>query len=80
MSKTVTLRLEENTYRKFKKLAESDNRTMSNFIETSVLRYIENNNFADEFEMAEIESNIDLNKSLQRAQKDMKQKKGSFIE
>ena len=80
MSKTVTLRLENNTYRKFKKLAESDNRTMSNFIETSVLRYIENNNFVDEFEMEEIESNIDLNKSLQRAQKDMKLKKGKFVE
>lgn len=80
MSKTVTLRLEENTYEKFKRLAESDNRTMSNFIETSVLRYIENNNFADEFEMAEIESNIDLNKSLRRAQKDMKLKKGKFVE
>ena len=49
MSKTVTLRLEENTYEKFKRLAESDNRTMSNFIETSVLRYIENNTFVDEF-------------------------------
>ncbi len=80
MSKTVTLRLEENTYEKFKRLAESDNRTMSNFIETSVLRYIENNNFADEFEMAEIESNIDLNKSLKRAQKEMKLKKGKFVE
>jgi len=53
---------------------------MSNFIETSVLRYIENNNFADEFEMAEIESNIDLNKSLRRAQKEMKLKKGKFVE
>ena len=80
MSKTVTLRLENNTYRKFKKLAESDNRTMSNFIETSVLRYIENNNFVDEFEMEEIESNIDLNKSLKRAQKEMKLKKGKFVE
>ena len=80
MSKTVTLRLEENTYEKFKRLAESDNRTMSNFIETSVLRYIENNNFVDEFEMEEIESNIDLNKSLKRAQKEMKLKKGKFVE
>lgn len=80
MSKTVTLRLEENTYEKFKRLAESDNRTMSNFIETSVLRYIENNNFVDEFEMEEIESNIDLNKSLRRAQKEMKLKKGKFVE
>lgn len=80
MSKTVTLRLEENTFKKFKRLAESDNRTMSNFIETSVLRYIENNNYADEFEMEEIESNIDLNKSLRRAQKDMKLKKGKFVE
>ena len=45
-----------------------------------MIRYIENNNFVDEFEMEEIESNIDLNKSLRRAQKDMKLKKGKFVE
>ncbi|HSG30798.1 MAG TPA: CopG family transcriptional regulator [Thermodesulfobacteriota bacterium] len=79
MSKTITLRLEEKIYSKFKALADSDNRTMSNFIETSVLRYIETNNLVDEYEMAEIESNDELNKSIKRAQKDMKQKKGKFV-
>ncbi|MEE9213937.1 MAG: CopG family transcriptional regulator [Thermodesulfobacteriota bacterium] len=80
MSKTVTLRLNEDVYKKFKILAESDNRTLSNFIETSVLRYIEKNNLADEFEMAEIESNLVLNKSLKRAHREMKSRKGKFVE
>ena len=69
----------ENTYNKFKALAERDNRTMSNFIETSVLRYIETSNLVDEFEMAEIESNAELSKSLKRAHRDMKQKKGKLV-
>jgi len=80
MSKTVTLRLNEDVYKKFKILAESDNRTLSNFIETSVLRYIEKNNLADEFEMAEIEGNLVLNKSLKRAHREMKSRKGKFVE
>ncbi len=80
MSKTVTIRLIEDVYKKFKILAESDNRTLSNFIETSVLRYIEKNNLADEFEMAEIESNLVLNKSLKRAHREMKSRKGKFVE
>ena len=40
MSKTVTLRLNDDTYAKFRAFAESDNRSLSNFIETSALRYI----------------------------------------
>lgn len=80
MSKTVTVRLNEDVYKKFKILAESDNRTLSNFIETSVLRYIEKNNLADEFEMAEVVSNLVLNQSLKRAHREMKSRKGKFVE
>lgn len=79
MSKTVTLRLDEKIYMKFRILAEIDNRTLSNFIETSVLRYIEESNLVDEIEMAEIESNKELNKSLKRAHLDAKARRGRFV-
>ena len=80
MSKTVTLRLNDKIYKLFRNLAESENRPLSNFIETSVLRFIENNQFVDEYEMAEIQNNQDLNRSLKRALKDVKAKRGRLIE
>ncbi len=80
MSKTVTLRLDDKIYKLFRNLAESENRPLSNFIETSVLRFIENSQFVDEFEMAEIQGNQDLNRSLKRALKDVKAKRGHFVE
>ena len=78
MSKTVTLRLQEKVYEKFKQLAEADNRSLSNFIETAALRFIEEQEYADEFEMAEIRANIDLNRSLDRGLRDAKAKRGKF--
>ena len=80
MSKTVTLRLNDKTYKVFRTLADSDNRTLANFIETSVLRYIEAHEFVDDYEMEEIRHNQELNKSLKRALKDVKTQKGRFVE
>ena len=80
MSKTVTLRLNERIYNIFRNLAISENRTLSNFIETSVLRFIEHNQFVDEYEMTEIKNNKELNASLNRTIKDAKAKKGRFVE
>jgi len=80
MSKTVTLRLNENIYELFRAMAESDNRTLSNFIETSALRYIEEYEYVDDYEMEEIRENQQLNRGLKRAIKDMKAKKGKFVE
>lgn len=79
MSKTITLRLKDSFYNLLRRLAEQDNRTLSNFIETSALRYIEEHEYADEYEMAEIRDNQELNKSLKRGMKDAKLKKGRFV-
>lgn len=80
MSKTVTLRLNERIYNMFRNLAVSENRTLSNFIETSVLRFIEHNQFVDEYEMTEIKNNKDLKASLNRALKDVNAQKGHFVD
>lgn len=78
MSKTVTLRLDENLYRRFHALAERDNRPLSNFIETAVLRYLESEEYVDEFEMDAIRANRALNQSLKRGLRDAKAKRGRF--
>ncbi len=79
MSKTVTLRLPETTYERFRTLAERENRPLSNFIETAASRYVETEQFVDEFEMAEIEANSELNRSLKRGIKDAKAGRGRFV-
>jgi predicted HicB family RNase H-like nuclease len=79
MSKTVTLRIEEGLYKKIKSHAVSENRTLSNFIETATLRYIDEADLVDEFEMEEIASNADLLKRLKKASQDSRKKKGRFV-
>ena len=79
MSKTVTLRLAEPTYERFRTLAERENRPLSNFIETAASRYVETEQFVDEFEMAEIEANPELRRSLKRGIKDAKAGRGRFV-
>ena len=79
MSKIVTLRLPIQTYERFRTLADRENRPLSNFIETAASRYVESQQFADEFEMAEIETNTELNRSLKRGLKDAKAGRGRFV-
>lgn len=79
MAKVVTLRLDDEVYKTFKTIAEQENRPLSNFIETAALRYINEIEFADEFEMAEINSNTVLKDSMNRGIEDYKNRKGRFI-
>jgi predicted transcriptional regulator len=60
MSKTVTLRLEDKVYRRFRGMATHDNRPLSNFIETAALRFVEEHEYVDEFEIEEIKGNASL--------------------
>ena len=79
MSKTLTLRLDEPVYQLFKTVAESENRPISNFIETAVMRFVQENEAVDEFEMAEIRGNVELNRSLTRGHQDAKKRRGIFV-
>ncbi len=80
MSKTVTLRLSDDDYQLFRHWAESDNRPLSNFIETATKRFIEESELADEPEMAEIRGNPALNRSIRRGQADARSKRGRFVD
>ena len=79
MSKTITLRLDDKIYQKFKGIAIQDNRPISNFIETAALRFIEEHEYVDEFEMAEIKNNESLNRSIKSGLRDAKAKRGCFV-
>ncbi len=79
MSKTITLRLQEHVYKRFKSLAQRENRHLSNLIETLALRCLETEQLVDEYEMEEIKNNTDLNRSLKRGVKDAKAGRGRFV-
>jgi hypothetical protein len=61
-------------------LAEFDNRSISNFIESAVLRFIDEEEYLDDFENDEILSNKELMSSIQRGYDESIEGKGKLIE
>lgn len=68
MSKTVTIRLEDNIYDIFKKIAQEENRTLPNLIETAAMRYLE-----------EIQKNRILNESIKSGILDIQMNQGRYV-
>ena len=80
MPKTVTLRLDDETYRIFTSAARADNRSLANLIQTAALDRIREQQFVDDYEMAEILANEDLLDRLRRGSRDARQAKGRFVD
>ena len=65
MPKTITVRIDDNVYDIFKKAAEGQKRTISNYLEFATLNYIVNETVVDDIEMNEILSfSKDIKKGL----------------
>ena len=79
MAKSVTIRLDDEIYRKFHELAAEENRSISNLIETLALKKLDEELFTDIFETAEILSNKSLLNRLKRGHQQAVQKKGRMI-
>jgi len=79
MKKTVILRLDDETYHLFKRLAKGENLSLSNFIETATRRYIENVVFTGELETAEIDADKFLSKCIRRGHRDSVARRGQFV-
>ena len=70
MSKTITIRLDDMLYSMFKKAADGERRSISNFIEWATLAYFKSDMFVDDKEMDEIRKHsTDLKKGLEQAKK-----------
>ena len=72
MSKTITIRIKDDIYEMFKKAAEGDRRTISNFMEYATLAYLTNDIYVSDNEMNEIINNSILIKSLKSGLNDVK--------
>lgn len=79
MPKTVTIRLDDETYDKIKRFADAERRPVSGFLENAALTYIEEVAFADELEMADILSHRELMARLQKGSEEARLKKGRLI-
>jgi hypothetical protein len=79
MAKTVTLRLDQQSYERLKAAATADRRSLGNLIQTAALRYLEESSLTDEAETGEILSNQALLKRLAAGQAAAKRRRGSFV-
>ena len=72
MAKTVTVRVDYITYKRIKSAADSERRTISNFIEYATMAYVESGTFVDDQEMKDIAGDKVLLKSLKKSMDDIK--------
>ncbi|HEU5251251.1 MAG TPA: DUF1778 domain-containing protein [Thermoanaerobaculia bacterium] len=78
MAKILTVRMEDATYRLIAEAAASDNRSVSNFIETAALEKAAREIFVSNEEMTEIRSNKELVKRLRRGHREAAARRGRF--
>jgi hypothetical protein len=79
MAKTITVRVDEVTYNKIKTAADSERRTISNFIENATLAYVENSSFVTDEEMQDIIENKELQNNLKQSIEDIKEGKYRIV-
>jgi len=79
MAKTVTVRIDDSTYRRIRAAAEAERRTISNFMEYATLAYVENSSFVDVDEMRGISDDKELLITLSKAMDDIKRGKYRIV-
>ncbi|MGH9363996.1 MAG: DUF1778 domain-containing protein [Thermoanaerobaculia bacterium] len=79
MPKTLTVRMDDATYRLIREAAEADNRSVSNFIETAARQKAISEIFVPETEMAEIRADRVLLKRLKRGHRAVAGRRGRFV-
>ncbi|MDE0024286.1 MAG: CopG family transcriptional regulator [Spirochaetaceae bacterium] len=78
--KTVTVRLDDDTYRLIRQAAGGELRSISNFIEYATLSYLTDAASVSDQEMAEILSDADLVSTLRHARSEVSGKKYRIVE
>jgi hypothetical protein len=80
LSKTITLRLSEETYRMFSDYAVADNRPISNLIETAAIKYLRESSLASPEEMAGIRADRKLVSKLRAGSESARKRQGRFAD
>ncbi len=79
MSKTITIRMNDDVYEIIKTAASGEKRTISNFIEFAALKYLSSSAYVDEVEMREIIDDEGLINNLKEGLQNVKEGKYKVI-
>ncbi|MFO8064621.1 MAG: hypothetical protein R6V29_08300, partial [Spirochaetia bacterium] len=71
MAKTITLRVDEQTYDLIRKAAAGERRSLANFIEHATVSYLAEEAFVDDSEMQEMLGDNQLTEQLRSGRKDI---------
>ncbi len=77
--RTLTIRVDEETYDAFVRRAKAENRSVASFIGDAVKSHIHEHDFVDDVEMAEILANERLVERLKRGSQQARRRKGTLI-
>jgi uncharacterized protein (DUF1778 family) len=79
MSKTITVRIDDDEYEMIKKAAQGTRRTISNFMEVAAIAYVSQESFVSDSEMKEILNDKELLKDLKHGEKEIKEGKYKIV-
>ncbi|MCF7916017.1 MAG: ParD-like family protein [Spirochaetaceae bacterium] len=80
MPKTITIRIDDDTYEMIKTAAEGERRSISNFIEYATVNYLAEESFVTDNEMEEILNDKKLLERLEKSKKEIAEGKYRFAE
>ena len=79
MLKTITIRLDEDTYTLIKRAAEGQRRSIANFVEYATVSYLAEEAFVSDSEMEEILADRELLGELRNAREDLAHKRFDVV-
>lgn len=80
MSKTITLRVDDDFYEMIKAAAKGERRSISSLLEYSAIFYISNSSYVSDSEMKEILSDEELVSSLRTGMQDIEKGEYEIVE
>lgn len=80
MAKTITIRIDDELYNNIKNAADSEHRSISNYIENATRSYILNENFVSVEEMEDILKNKGFITSIKASLDDIEKGKYTIVE
>lgn len=79
MAKTITMRVDDDTYQLIKAAADGERRSISNFIEYATISFLTEESFVNDDEMDEILKDETLLKNLKQGRKEIKEGKYTIV-
>ena len=80
MAKTITIRLDDDTYNLIRSAARGQMRSIANFVEYATISHLTEEAFVSDDEMEQIMSDSELIQTLKKARTDVKAKRYSVVE